>query len=88
MIVLIKLNTQIDRPMVAPKLLSFTSLKSSLYRSHRSRMPPLPKSRDEIESHENKHPSKLSIPFWLLISKIGTSANIPILWYVSFLSTL
>ena len=45
---LIELSTQHDHPMVAPKLPSFTSLKSSLYQSRRSRMLPLPKSHDEI----------------------------------------
>ena len=27
-----------------------------------------------LAPHENKHPSKISYPFWLLISKVGTSA--------------
>ena len=45
---LISLNTHPERNSIAPKLPSFTSLKSSLYRNRRSRLPPLPKTRTEI----------------------------------------
>ena len=44
----ISLNTHPERNSIAPKLPSFTSLKSSLYRNQRSRLPSLPKTRTEI----------------------------------------
>ena len=45
---LISLNNHPKRNSIAPKLPSFTSLKSSLYGNQHSRQPPLPKTRDEI----------------------------------------
>ena len=45
---LISLNTHPERNSIAPKLPSFMSLKSSLYHNRHSRLPPLPKMRDEI----------------------------------------
>ena len=45
---LISLNTHPERNSIAPKLPSFMSLKSSLYRNRHSRLPPLLKTRDEI----------------------------------------
>ena len=40
------LNTHPERNSIAPKLPSFMSLKSSLYHNRHSRLPPLPKVRE------------------------------------------
>lgn len=45
---LVELSTQQDCASVAANLPTFTSVKSSMYRSRRSRLPTLPKSRAEI----------------------------------------
>ena len=46
---LVELSTQPDRSDVAPTLPTYSSFKSSMYRSRRKRLPPLPKTRAEID---------------------------------------
>ena len=46
---LVELSTQPDHSDVAPTLATYSSFKSSMYKSRRKRLPPLPKSRAEID---------------------------------------
>ena len=46
---LVELSTQPDHSDVAPNLSTYSSFKSSMYRSRRKRLPPLPKTRGEID---------------------------------------
>ena len=46
---LVELSTQPDRSDVAPTLSTYSSFKSFMYRSRRKRLPPLLKTRGEID---------------------------------------